>query len=227
MQILNIFKKQYNGLQIDIRTESEKAKDWQAVEVYGELAPVFREVGKNEWLKYQVRNQAQSGSCVANTVAKMLEVMYFKKTGQSIKFSHAPIYIKRKNKPSAGMAGTDALDIAIKTGSCLESDMPSEFMNDEQLDALKLPVNFEDLNNKVIPTNYLIVQKDFNYVASLVNRLGAVMYWVDTNYSDWNKDIPLAGKQGGGVRHSITVVDAIKIDNIEYLVVEDSWGSWK
>lgn len=225
MNIKNLFRKTYNGLQADTRSQAEKNKDYAAEEVFSEQPPVYRKVFENEWLKYQIRNQAQSGSCVANTVAKMFEVSYTLRTGQSKKFSHAPIYIKRNNKPSAGMVGTNALDIAIKTGTCLEIDVPSENMTDTQLDAITIPLNFNDLNNLVVPSNYFVLKSlNFDYLASLVNRLGSAMYWVDTNYTDWNLDIPRAGKQGGGVRHSITIVDTINFEGSDYLVIEDSWG---
>lgn len=222
-----IFKKKYNGLLPDTRSESEKAKDWQAEEVHGSLTPTFREVDDFDWKHYQTRSQNGSGSCVANTIAKMLEIKRQLNNSDSIKFSHAPIYLNRVNKPQSGMVGVDALKLAVKYSSCKEVDMTSENMSDSQLDALKLPANYEDLNNLVAPTNYLVCPLDFDYVASMVEKEGAVMIWIDSSYQAWCKDIPVTGGKGGGVRHSITVVDAIKLDGVEYLVVEDSWGVWK
>ena len=216
----------YNGLSPDTRSPKEKAKDWQAIEIYSPEPPIFRPVREREWKKYQTRNQDGSGSCVANTIAKILEVKRKIDKGDDVKFSHAPIYIHRVNRPSPGMVGHDALQLAIKYSSCREENMLSENKNDAQLDNMPMPADYESLNNLVSPTNYLICPTDFDYAASMVAKEGAVMLWVDTSYSNWNRDIPVAGGKGGGVRHSITIVDAIKFDGVEYLVIEDSWGKF-
>lgn len=218
----------FTGLLPDNRTDEQKAKDWNTSEVYamGSLDNTFRIVKEGEWKKYQVRNQDGSGSCVANTVAKMLEIKRFMGKGDSIKFSHAPIYGKRSNKPSAGMIGVNALELATKYSSCKETDVPSENMNDEQLDAIKLPSNFEELNNLVVPTNYATCPVDFDYIAGIVNKEGCAMIWVNTDYQSWCKDIPSVGGKKNVVVHSITAMDAIMLDGKEYLVVEDSWGKF-
>lgn len=225
----NLFKEKYNtGVLPDNRPASEKAKDYQSDELYVTSGIAnFRKVGYNEWKKYLVRNQDGSGSCVANTVAKILEVAYYLKTGKRVKFSHAPIYIHRENKPAAGMSAYDALKLAVKYSSCREEDMPSENMNDAQLDALRLPSNYEDLNNLVAPKAYYSVSvPTFYNVADTVARAGSAMIFVNTDYSNWCKDFPTAGGRDGGVRHSITAVDMIEYNGVKYLVIEDSWGKF-
>lgn len=218
----------FTGLLPDTRSDEEKAKDWQSTELYamGSVAPVFREVKEGEWKKYQVRNQDGSGSCVANTVAKMLEVKRTLSKGDSIKFSHAPIYTKRSNKPGTGMIGVNALELATKYSSCPEKDCPSENMNDAQLDAIVLPKNFEELNNYVVPTAYTTCPVDFDYIASMVEKEGCAMIWVNTDYASWCKDIPTPGGKKGAVVHSITAIDAITLNGTQYLVIEDSWGKF-
>lgn len=219
----------FTGLLPDTRADVDKAKDWLASEIFLMAAgvPEYRKVKEGEWAKYQVRNQDGSGSCVANTVAKMLEIKRFLKKGDSVKFSHAPTYIHRSNKPSAGMIGVNALELACKLSSCPEDSMPSENMNDEQLDALELPEYYEDLNNLIVPTNYATVPaKDlnFDFVASLIQREGCAMIWVNTDYPSWCKDIPTAGGVKGKVVHSITGVDVVNLNGEDYIVIEDSWG---
>lgn len=218
--------KRYNGLVDDIRPQSEKDKDWKSIEIYTTGAGQFRDVTDNGWAKYQIRNQDGSGSCVANTVAKMLEIKRYLAKGDKVKFSHAPIYINRVNKPATGMSGTDALTLAIKYSSCPESALPSENMNDSELDSIKLPSNYENLNNLVVPTNYVVCNLDFNLASELVAKEGSLMLWVNTSYNSWCKDIPTAGGKDGGIRHSVTIVDAIRFNNVEYLVIEDSWGNF-
>lgn len=218
----------FTGLLLDTRTDEEKAKDWKSTELFamGSSVPVFREVKDGEWKKYQVRNQDGSGSCVANTVAKMLEVKRTMSKGDSIKFSHAPIYIKRSNRPGTGMIGVNALELATKYSSCPETDCPSENMNDTQLDAIELPKNFEDINNFVVPTNYMTCPTDFDYIASMIEKEGCAMIWINTDYASWCKDIPSVGGKKGSVVHSITAIDAITLNGTQYIVIEDSWGKF-
>ena len=156
----------------------------------------------------------------------MLEVKYKLSKGKDVKFSHAPIYLRRVNKPGAGMVGIDALQLAVKYSSCAESMVISEFLNDAELDAIVLPANYEDLNNLIAPTHYATCPLDFDYIATMVNKEGCAMVWVNTDYPSWCKDIPTAGGVKGRVVHSITAVDAIKLDGVEYLVIEDSWGKF-
>ena len=218
----------FTGVLLDTRSADEQAKDWQTTELIamGTVTPIFRTVQEGEWKKYQVRNQDGSGSCVANTVAKMLEVKRTLAQGDSIKFSHAPIYIQRSNKPGTGMIGVNALQLAVTHGSCAEVDMPSENMNDAQLDALTLSPDFEDKNNLVLPSNYTLLPMDFDYVAAMVEKEGCAMIWVNTDYASWCKDIPSVGGKKNSVVHSITAVDAITLNGVQYLVIEDSWGKF-
>lgn len=231
----------FTGALLDTRTDEQKAQDWHATELHalGTVLPTFRTVEDGAWKHYQVRSQDGSGSCVANTVAKMLEVKFTmnlldsskgetpeETLKRAVKFSHAPIYINRSNKPGAGMIGVNALQIATKISSCKESDMPSENMNDAQLDALKLPDNFEDLNNLVIPSNYAVLPIDFDYIAGMIEKEGCAMIWVNTDYASWCKDIPTPGGKKGIVVHSITGVDTITLGGVQYIVIEDSWGKF-
>lgn len=219
--------KPYLGALPDNRTVEEKAKDWQAREVFAFGMPVFRTVKENEWKKYQVRNQDGSGSCVANSQAKVVEIHLKNSTGEAVKFSHAPVYQKRANKPQAGMGYPDAPKLQVSVNTCKESDMPSENMTDAQLDSAVLPPNYEDLNDIARPNSYVTVPVNFNDVANYVEANGACIIWIVSDYKNWNKDIPtVGGKANGEVRHSIAVVDAVTFNGVQYLVIEDSWGKF-
>lgn len=218
---------QYNGLVLDNRPLIEKQKDWKSVEIFSPASAqaAFREVLEFGWKRYQIRNQDGSGSCNPNSIAKALEIRRFLSKGDKIKFSHAPIYIKRSNKPNSGM-GVESFDITVKSSSCREVDMPSEFLNDAELDALTLPTNYEDINNLVNPHNYVTPPLDFDYVGALVEKEGQCVIWINTDYASWAKDIPTAGGKKGEVIHAICLVDAITFNGVRYLVVEDSWGKF-
>ena len=225
MNIKNLFKKTYNGVQLDTRNNEEKAKDYTVDELYSFASgSPFRKVNELEWAKYEPRTQSQQSSCVANTAVKILEAKRKINNKDIIKFSHGLIYTKRNNKPAEGMNAIDAFNLAIKYSACKESDMPSEYLTEKEINNIVIPSNYEELNNYVKPTNYVISKIDFNTAANLVNKEGAAMIWFNTSYNSWNKEIPIVGGKDGGVRHSVTIVDAILLNDIEYLVIEDSWG---
>lgn len=232
-KILSNYKKAggYNGLLEDTRNKAEKDKDWRISEVYQPLASgvtfsPFRDVTLGDWAFYSPRNQGQSNSCVANSMAKVLEVKKFGQSKELVKFSHAPIYKKRANKPHAGMAMIDALKIVVASSSCKETDFPSELKTDEQLDASPFPVNYEELNNIIKPNTYLTESfMSFKDAADLVNKEKAIVIFVSTDNANYTKRaIPQAGGRNGNINHAITVVDAITYEGVDYLVAEDSWG---
>ena len=215
-------KPKYEGARVDTRTTEEKARDWQARELFAFGLPTFRTVQENQWKKYQVRNQDGSGSCVANSQAKLAEVMHFLKKGEKVKYSHAPVYQRRANKPAAGMGYPDAPKLQVQIGTCRETDMPSENMTDTQLDALTLPANYESMNDEARPHAYVAVQMTFNDVAYYVEQHGACIIWIVSDYANWNKDIPsVGGKANGEVRHSICAVDAVTLNGKKYIVIDN------
>ncbi len=207
----------YSGV-LDNRTEKEKSQDFRAEElvVFGVVAFPEREP-----VSYTVRNQSSSGSCVSQTVAKMLEV-WKKKKGDDVVYSATPIYQSRSNKPLAGMSAVEALSHPMKNGGFLERDIPSQNMDDAQMDALtytKRPTNDK-------PTNYLFYPHDFYSVGLTVQKYGAVMLWFKCSYQEWSQDIPSGNSTSEAVRHSVTCVDAIRHKGVDYLIIEDSWGTW-
>lgn len=220
--------KEFIGILEDTRSESEKAKDWQAEELAsaGSLTPKFRTVKKNKWKKYTVRNQNGSGSCVSQALAKGFEVLYKLKTGKTVMFSSVPIYQKRKNAPDAGMFIFDAFGIAVKSGTCPEKNCVSQLMTDKQMDSTKLPDNFEDLNNFLDAVAYVSITKDFDYVAGWVEKYGYAQLHIAADRKCWSRDFPKLGSANRGIRHAIAVIDAVTFDAVKYLVIEDSWGEF-
>ena len=89
---------------------------------------------------YQVEGVAVH-NCVAQSLAKLIEIILLKKRGIHFKFSATPIYQKRSNKPEAGMIGQNAMDIVVKFFTCLEDMVKSENMNDSMMDSLPVYVN--------------------------------------------------------------------------------------
>lgn len=219
---------EYIGVLPDNRTEAEQALDWLAEEIAsaGEMKPKFRKVAKNKWKKYTLRDQDGSGSCVSQALAKGFEVLYKKETGKTVVFSSVPIYQKRQNAPEAGMYIHDAFAIAVKSGTCPEKDCKSQKMTDAQMDSAKIPDNFEDINNFLDALAYVSMPKDFDYIASWVEKFGYAQVHIASSRKCWSRDFPTLGSLNRNVRHAIAVVDAVTYDGKEYLVIEDSWGEF-
>src|SRR3990167_25647 len=89
-----------SGALIDERSEAEKAKDFKFEEIVTSIAPVvWTEKPSLSWRKFPIFNQNGSGSCVAQTMAKILGVMYYLKNQTYVHFSATHIYQRRSNKP--------------------------------------------------------------------------------------------------------------------------------
>lgn len=213
-------EKKYQGA-FDNRTPEQKAKDfkWDEVNVSGAIT-----LQERPSIGYSPRNQDGSGSCVAQTIAKMLEVWDYKHDNDPTVYSATPIYQKRSNRPTTGMIGVDALQLAVNGNVYLEENVPSQNMSDAQMDAYVMDGATKRDEH---PTNYLVMAQSFDQVIQEVRQSGAVMTWVKCDYQEWCKDIPVQIYDNEGVRHSVCAVDAISFKGADYLIVEDSWGTWQ
>lgn len=209
----------YNGA-FDDRTEEEKSKDHKLDEVFAFGSVVFQERAP---VSYIVRNQDGSGSCVAQTDAKMLEVWDYKHDGVLTVYSATPTYQNRTTRPAPGMNFVDGLGYSKEKGTYLEADVPSQNMSDKQMDEYVVKAPVQGLR----PTNYVVVaDRTFHNVASVVQVYGAVMLWFKCSYEEWSQDVPTGLSDSEAVRHSVTAVDIIKFNGVEHIVIEDSWGTW-
>lgn len=220
-----------SGAAIDTRSESEKAKDWHQSEVVAAINPVtWTEKPRETWRKFPIYNQNGSGSCVAQTLAKLLGVMYWLKEGIYVHFSATHIYLRRSNKPAGGMAGVDAFNIA-KKGVTLEELVPSQSMTDEQMDGVVIPQYKQDVGSIFNVPNYLqLATKDIDTIASTIQTTGkAVMVWFYFQHDEWTErpvviNPALDLYRTSTIRHSVAAVDFTLVDGKKCLIIEDSWG---
>ena len=230
MCLTNFFKRKprysFTGALPDTRTLKEKEKDYLQKEVLAFASPVeWKE--KSQWRTFPVLNQGQQNSCVANTMAKLLGVMYFLRDGQYLDFSRSDIYRRRVNKPGAGMVGNDAFQIAqegVTLNSLLQSDQPS----DAGIDALVVEKFKSEIGSVLKINNYLTIQSgDFETVASTIQATGkAVMVWFYFTANEWSQKFPKIIdanlSSSNGLRHSVTAVDFGLINGKKYIKIEDS-----
>lgn len=216
----------------DNRPYEEQRKDYFFEETVGTPTPVvWKEKKPDEWRSFNLRSQDGSGSCVKQTIAKLAEVLYFLRTGEKIPFS-AGFYKYRSNFPKSGMIGVDAFEIWQNRGIPLESSLPSQDLDDQEMNTLKDSSIIRDSAVAFKIGNYVqfIPQQDFETIASTIQVTGkAVMVWFRFGTGEWT-DIPSVKVLFPQYHHSITAIDFTLYKGKKYLVIEDSWGkfnSWK
>lgn len=223
------------GALIDTRPPEEQAKDFKFEELVASAAPVnWVEKPASEWRSFPIFDQDGSGSCVAQTLKKMLGVYVWLKTGFFVKLSASHIYQRRANRPADGMGADDAFKI-VQQGTTLEDFAPSEKMNDAGMDAIKVLPFMEEIG-KVFKIGKPIVgpTKDIEAIASIIQQTGkAVMVWFYFSNGltprEW-VDVPVIKYPNllltgpNTARHSVAAVDFTLYKGKKALIIEDSWG---
>lgn len=215
----------------DDRSEDEKQKDFHFGEVVASVNPVtWVEKAQSAWRRFPTFNQNGSGSCVAQTMKKLLGVMYWLRNGAFALFSATHIYQRRSNKPQGGMIGVEAFNIC-RDGVTLEALVPSESMTDKEMDALGIPKEAQEVGKVFKLGNFVILPtKDIDTIASIIQTTGkAVMVWFYFEYREWNNEPsvlnPSLNMHGDFTcRHSVAAVDFTLWKGKKALIIDESWG---
>lgn len=217
-----------SGALIDERSPEEKQKDSSIEEIVAAVAPVnWVEKEEKDWRKFPDQNQDGSYSCVMQTIRKLGGILLYLKEKTYVTFS-AAFYQLRSNKPEGGMNGMEAFEIWKNNGLPLEQLVPSENMNDAQMDAINVEQYEKDIAKVFsISDSIGIPAADFETVASVIQQTGkGVMVWFYFTAEEWSKLIPTVIDQNltiqNGLRHSVTAVDYFLMGGKKYLLVEDS-----
>lgn len=224
-------KKPGFGALPDPRKEEEKLKDYKFEEIVAAANPVtWIEKTDEQLRKFPIFNQDGSGSCVAQTMAKLLGILYFLKNQLYVHFSATHIYQRRQNKPGPGMWGVDAFNIA-KQGVTLEELAPSQKMTDKQMDGAEIPQYKQEVGQIFKIGNYLTVPvKNIDTIASIIQATGkAVMVWFFFKIDEWTDEPKILHPEltegsPEAERHSVTATDFLLRNGKKTLVIEDSWG---
>ena len=209
---------------IDTQTPEQKAKNYDFAEVCTASFPAtWVEKPQENWNSYPIRDQDGSGTCVCQTYANELGIIFKQKYGIWKDFSSAYPYQARKYPSQSGCTSEDIYSIFPKIGNVYESYMPSQLMSDSQVMAVKKESYYDDLA-KLYTISRIQLPLDFETVASTVQATGkGVMIWVKFSVPEWT-DIPQILPQPITSGHSITVVDFVLKGGKKYLVIQDSWG---
>lgn len=220
---------QFLGVIDDTRPESERLKDYKFEEIVATADPVdWIEKKPNSWRKFNIRNQDGSGSCVAQSMAKVLGVLQYLRDGVFIDFSASYIYKRRANKNTGGMGGVNVFDIVKEFGCTLDALMPSQELNETQINSVP-----EENYDSVVASAFaiknfvqFIPKESFDDIASTIQKTGkAVMVWFRFDRNEWT-DLPTVLSDSPKLHHSVTAVDCTLYKGKQYLVIEDSWGKF-
>lgn len=218
------------GVVDDTRDEVEKLSDFKQSELVSAfVAPVWKEKTLDQCRNFPIFNQDGSGSCVAQTMAKLLGINYYNDNGTYVHFSATHIYQRRANKPSSGMGGIDVFEIARK-GVTLEELVPSQNMSDTAMDSTEIASYKQQVGEIFKSGNYIFLNNgDIDQVASTIEATKkGVMIWIFAQYDEWTEVPailnPSLTKENAPIRHSIAVVDYMLYNGKKALVIEDSWG---
>lgn len=220
------------GALTDFRSSREKMRDFSFSEIVKSPEPVkWEEKPESAWRKFPIFDQNGSGSCVAQTAAKLLGVNYYIKNKQYVHFSSTDIYQQRYNKPAPGMASSDVFNIISKNGATLEELVPSQNMTDVEMDTAKIPDYKRQVGRVFKVTNYLSAPAgNIENIASIIQKTEkAVMLWFFFMADEWT-DIPtvrypnIRVADSSVLRHSVSGTEVTLYKGKKAIIIEDSWG---
>lgn len=211
----------YNGC-VDNQSSEAKLKNYKFSEFVTAPAPVdWRERAYRTFPV--IRDQAQSGSCVTQTYATELAIIFQQKYGVWVDFSASFPYQLRTNPKESGCNSTDVFDVFPEIGDLFEKDMPSQLMSDSQIMAVEKLAYFDDLA-KLYKVKRVGLPLDFETIASTIQETGkGVMVWFKFSLGEWT-NIPTLSDKPITSGHSVCAIDYVLKGGKKYLVIQDSWG---
>lgn len=179
---------------------------------------VWGEVNSSEFPNsYFLRNQNGSSMCGAMGPAEVIDFQ----TG--IVVSAQPFYSRRPNKPDEGMSLDYILAIPCTEGTCLESQLPSNNLTEQEADA---PVLVPTPITGSLPVELNI--DDIEELASACDQYGGIVVTVNVAWEEWNSEqgvpayIPTAEVAGG---HCLSCLKGIIYNGVRGMLCKNSWGN--
>lgn len=218
----------FTGALDDNRSEQDRAKDYQAIEIASAGPVQWRDIEDLDLPEYPVRDQDGSGSCVAQTLALMLGIENFMEEGRFVELSASDIYQRRSNN-GAGMIGDDAMKIGAKNGATLEMFMPSQKLSESRIQQVPRRVSDEQIGPVFKSGGYVAVMPEINAMASYMSQFAKngvkkpLMTWYRFSMDEWGPE-PKVLKRTPSVHHSVTAIDFGLLNGKKVIVTQDSWG---
>ena len=201
-----------SGVIKDPRSEEEKARDYKHSDLAGAIVVNWMEKLRDEWKKYKSRYQDGSLSCVAQSVAKAVEVMTDK-----VMSAHPP-YRSRSNYPEGGMYLKNLGEVGKKIGTTTELLDISQWQNETQMN-----------RDITVPTptkigGYLFPNfKSIDEIAQAIEVSEHCILIFHCNKDEWI-DIPVFNGKEIDFGHCVCAVDYFIHEGKKVLLIEDSTG---
>ncbi len=217
----------FTGCLEDTRTTEEKQKDWYKDIVAGSLD--WKEKDFNDIKVFKVRDQKQSLSCVAQTMATMAGIENYLEEGLFIDFSASFPYRKRSNQ-GGGMIGVEALDVWRKLGITLEEIMPSQNLSEAEINSIPYTKSANETAKVFRIKDFYQLNFDIDAIAQIMEsgRKNGVakplMTWFMFPRKEWNSKPKKSTSTSDIVHHSVTSIDYGMMNGKKGIFVQDSWG---
>jgi len=214
----------YIGVIEDPRSEKEKLRDFKSEGLVASAIPLqWKE--KEVFKSYLIKNQDGSSSCVAQATSKLLGIHEVSEGREYKNLSPKFIYTRRQNYPSGGMYFQNALEIAVKDGSCLEESLPSDmtgesFMNDKTQE-IPTCAN-EALEYKA--KGYVALPIDVDKIAEVMEQGYGVLLGFKFDYDEWTTYPSLHADSNLACHHGVAGIDYGLVKGKKYISIDDSWG---
>jgi hypothetical protein len=187
--------------------------------------PNFPVKKTTELEKFTYQGQLKQSSCVAFTMAKIAQILYYRFSGRKIKFSPGFYYPRRLNKPSLGMYFTDITALASE-GACLYDLLPCEGMTEEQINNLRV----EDYHKQsadafALPKDWIDTVDFDTTAATLEKTKKPVMLWFSFGPGEFfGTSKPKILGNNKPWHHSVCATESFTDMNsgIQYIKIEDS-----
>ncbi|MHA1225115.1 MAG: C1 family peptidase [Candidatus Hodarchaeales archaeon] len=163
-------------------------------------------------------------NCVAQTIAKLLGIENFVEEGKFVHYSARDIYSRRTNYGSKGMWLQNGLHIGYKYGATFEQLMPSQGLNEEEMN------KFDD--RKTIDEQVALVGKagnyvqskeiDFDAIATVISQGKGVALACRFNPGDWKKG-EVVNRKDGKYGHLVAGVDYCLWKGKKAIIFDNSW----
>ena len=232
-------EKLISGVLDDPRSQNQKNKDYQDIELITSPAPVkwqewslIHNQLEIELNNFPVFNQDGSSSCVAHAFALSMGIDNWLEEGKFIRLAPADIYDRRQNN-SAGMYFQNAADIAYNHGATLYDFLPSDGLNEQQISGLlaNYKPSYGEIAKIYKTGNYFWIQEAttnidrINYWTNIEKR--PIVLGVRFGDGEWNRTEPQIKGNKTPYGHGISIPPngAFLYKGKKTVLIQDNWSA--
>ena len=225
------------GAGLDYRTDEQKNKDWRPEEAFAPSPVVWKEKSVEDIqkaIKAHSISQGSTSRCVTEYAGIALEMAELEEGKQSIVFSRRDVYVRRANRPNAGMAMADLFKVMIE-GVCLESQLPSTATQEWELDK-QYEVTDEMKKARAMyaaGSSFTFNKFNIDDIARTIDMgIPVCLFWYFASASnEWWRQTPVINdpkldlyNNDTTYRHQCTAIDYAIVNGVKTLIVMDSSG---